>query len=149
MILTAKTPRFWSVTPAQMHWVGMNMRFAESKMAEAAVDPAANGKRCSMRSIRLQVRGGPRWSTRNIADGDVREALDLLTPSELYSGRGPAGIGKPAVTRVRWPARSRISAVSLRIRSAARAISRAWGTPKPTLSNSYRPELLNFGHSRL
>ncbi len=24
------------------------------------------------------------------------------------------------------------------------AISRAWGTPKPTLSNSYRPELLNL-----
>ena len=24
------------------------------------------------------------------------------------------------------------------------AISRAWGTPKPTLANSYRPELLNL-----
>ena len=40
MILTAKTPRFWSVTPAQMHWVGMNMRFAEGEIAEASLQPA-------------------------------------------------------------------------------------------------------------
>ncbi len=26
MILSAKTPRFWNVTPAQMHWVGLHMR---------------------------------------------------------------------------------------------------------------------------
>ena len=39
MMLAAKTPRFWSVTPVQMHWVGMNMRFTESQVAEASVNP--------------------------------------------------------------------------------------------------------------
>ena len=28
MILSAKIPRWWNVTPAQMHWVGLHMRYA-------------------------------------------------------------------------------------------------------------------------
>ena len=30
MILRAKVPRWWNVTPAQMHWVGLHMRQAET-----------------------------------------------------------------------------------------------------------------------
>ena len=30
MMLGARTPRFWSVTPAQVHWVGVHMRYAET-----------------------------------------------------------------------------------------------------------------------
>src|SRR5208337_4231192 len=40
MILSAKIPRWWNVTPAQMHWVGLHLRYARSLMAEAAIDPA-------------------------------------------------------------------------------------------------------------
>ncbi|MDP9170052.1 MAG: hypothetical protein M3N54_05515, partial [Acidobacteriota bacterium] len=77
MILTAKTPRFWNVTPAQMHWVGMNMRFAESKIAEAAVIPAE--REAVFRAI--DSAASP-WRAalviRGISGGNVREALDLL-----------------------------------------------------------------------
>ena len=44
MILTARTARFWTVTPAQMHWVGMHMRLAEELIAEATVEPAMRGE---------------------------------------------------------------------------------------------------------
>ena len=40
MMLTARASRFWTVTPAQMHWVGMHMRLAEELIAEAALEPA-------------------------------------------------------------------------------------------------------------
>jgi hypothetical protein len=40
MMLTARTSRFWAVTPVQMHWVGLHMRFAEELMADAALEPA-------------------------------------------------------------------------------------------------------------
>src|SRR5205085_6583901 len=43
MILSSKIPRWWNVTPAQMHWLGLHIRYAESLLAEAAVDPAVRG----------------------------------------------------------------------------------------------------------
>ena len=40
MILNAKIPRWWNVTPAQMHWVAMHVRYGETAVAEAALNPA-------------------------------------------------------------------------------------------------------------
>jgi hypothetical protein len=141
MILTAKTPRFWSVTPAQMHWVGMNMRFAESKVAEAAVVPAE--RESVFRAI--DSAASP-WRaalvTHSILSGNVRDALDLLTPSETYTIAGLLGTNpKDSGAATREIAHFRAQ-VADEVTPAA--ISRAWGTPKPTLSNSYRPELLNL-----
>ena len=45
LILTAKIPRWWNVTPGQMHWVGLHMRYAEALVAEAALDPEFAGTR--------------------------------------------------------------------------------------------------------
>ena len=41
MILSAKIPRWWDVTPSQMHWLGLHMRYAESLLADAAIDAPA------------------------------------------------------------------------------------------------------------
>ncbi|HVW84167.1 MAG TPA: hypothetical protein VHB50_05785, partial [Bryobacteraceae bacterium] len=140
MMLTAKTPRFWSVTPVQMHWVGMNMRFAEAEVAEAAADPE---KRENVFSA-IDSAANP-WRAalvrRAIASGDVRQAIQILTPSELYSmarrlsAQPNAG---PVATEIQHYGSLDAEQVS------PAEISRAWGTPKPTLANSYRPELLNL-----
>ncbi len=53
MMLTARASRFWTVTPAQMHWVGMHMRFAEELIAEAALEPAARDEVPRARSIKV------------------------------------------------------------------------------------------------
>ena len=45
MILSAKIPRWWNVTPAQMHWVGLHMRYGRELLAEAALDPRAARRR--------------------------------------------------------------------------------------------------------
>ena len=40
MILSAVCiPRWWDVTPLQLHWVGINMAYAETLLAESALDP--------------------------------------------------------------------------------------------------------------
>ena len=38
MILNAKIPRWWNVTPTQMHWLAMHVRYGESAVAEAALN---------------------------------------------------------------------------------------------------------------
>src|SRR5947199_3142436 len=38
MIVSAKIPRFWGVTPSQLHWVGLHLRYGRELLAEAALD---------------------------------------------------------------------------------------------------------------
>jgi hypothetical protein len=141
MILSAKAPRFWSVTPAQMHWVGLNMRYAETEVAEASAN--AGEREAVFRA--LDAAASP-WRAamvrRAILVGDVKGAIELLTPSELYSIArslgGRAGDVSPEGREIAHYASIASNEVS------PAEISRAWGTPKPTLANSYRSELLNL-----
>ena len=38
LLLTATVPRWWNVTPGQLHWVALHMDYAETLLAEAAVN---------------------------------------------------------------------------------------------------------------
>src|SRR4030095_846096 len=40
LILSAKVPRYWHVTPAQLHWVNLHMRQGETLVAEAGLNAA-------------------------------------------------------------------------------------------------------------
>ena len=69
-------------------------------------------------------------------------AVDLLTPSELYmigqnlsASEADADPGARELAHLRTAVPDQVS---------PEAISRAWGTSKPTLTSSYRPELLNL-----
>jgi hypothetical protein len=142
MMLSARASRFWTVTPAQMHWVGMHMRLTEELIADAAVEPA--GREALSKAV-FRVANPSRASLvmGYVAVGDVRAAIESLTPSEMYtiadgiarSKEAGAGPEAAEIAHLR-------SLVPEQVSEAA--ISRAWGTPKPTLANSYRPELLNL-----
>jgi hypothetical protein len=142
MILTARTARFWTVTPLQMHWVGMHMRRAEELLAEATLQPAA---RADLTQAVDRVASPSRSALvmRLVGSGDTRAAIAAMTPSEMYTLAAN-------YTRRNDPQGSPEAAEIAHFKSLApdqvsdQAISRAWGTPKPTLANSYRPELLNL-----
>jgi tetratricopeptide (TPR) repeat protein len=144
MMLAAKTPRFWGVSPVQMHWVGLNMRFAETEVAEAAVNPAERD--AVVNAINAAASPWRASLVRNaLTQGDVRGALDLLTPSEMYA-MARSLYGKTGAAAQESPAAKEIAhykTLSAELVSPSE-ISRAWGTPKPTLANSYRSELLNL-----
>lgn len=140
MILTATVPRFWSVTTAQMHWVGMHMRLGESRIAEAAAEP---GKREVVANAVRQAASPYRAALANqaMASGDPRLATEILTPSETFRVANILAAAKSDDPIAREIAHYR---ESMRDAMSDLSISRAWGTPKPTLANSYRPELLNL-----
>jgi len=140
MMLAAKAPRFWSVTPVQMHWVGMNMRFAESEVAEASANPAHRETVFhAVDSVSSPWRAA--LVRRAITAGDAHEAIGLLTPAEMYSIARTISAEPDAGPEAREIAHYRSFAAE---QVSAKEISKAWGTPKPTLSNSYSPELLNL-----
>ena len=139
MILSATAPRFWSVSPSQVHWVGMHMRNAESLLAEAAVDQNSRPRIFAA----INRAANPYRAAKVISEvsaGNVRTAIDNLTPSELYgiSNSLAANDDCPIAVEITHYRKLEPALVS------DEAISRAWGTPKPTLANSYAPELLNL-----
>jgi len=140
MILSAVIPRWWDVTPLQLHWVGVNMAYAETLLAESALSP----DRCAQVLAVLERYAPPariKKMERLLASGDVKTAVENIVPSEMY------------LLATEMSAVDRDSALAGNIRAlaaqapdqvSARAISHAFGTPKPTLANSYQPELLNL-----
>jgi len=118
------------------------MRAAEAMLAAAALDPS---RRDALSKVLFRVANPARAASvmSYVAGGDIPDAIDTLTPSEMYvvAGEMTAGSDKTA---------GPVTAEIIHVRSLAgeqvgdAAISRAWGTPKPTLANSYRPELLNL-----
>jgi hypothetical protein len=142
MILSAKIPRWWKVTPSQVHWVALHMRYAQGLLAEAALDPALRREVMDV----LAAQAVPARTAQIgalLEQGDVHTAVEKVTPSELFHvGREMAARqkGEPAVCL----AEMRRLAAEMPDEANYQAISRAFGTPKPTLANSYQPELLNL-----
>ena len=142
MILSAKVSRWWNVTPAQLQWVSLHLNQGESLVAEAALDEKRRSEVLSLLS-----RHAPPARVRRVldllTDGMVPDAIESVTPSELY------------MVASEWLAlhKDDSAGLSAEIRRLAAdapdqvtraAISRAFGTPKPTLTGSYHPELLSI-----
>jgi hypothetical protein len=140
MLLTSVLPRWWNVSPAQIHWVGLHLSYGESALAEAVLSP----------TVRTQVMAGlsPYLSPRRLSvvnaaldAADVQTARDNVMPSEMYllaRQLAATDTGNATAQEI-----GRLAAADPAATSPA-AISRAFGTPKPTLANSYQQELLNL-----
>jgi hypothetical protein len=74
-----------------------------------------------------------------IQQGEVKEALDSVTPSELVSLAREVGPRRDVKS---CPLVSAMRQVGEQVTYAT--ISEEFGTPKPTLASSYEPELLNL-----
>jgi hypothetical protein len=142
IMLSAKIPRWWTVTPTQVHWVGLHLRYGRELMAEAAFN--ADLRREVIAA--LGTMASPARTSdvdRLVARGEIKGAVERVTPSELFS------LARDLASKQNSPA-SPMAAELRRLTEASpkeisyAAISRAFGTPKPTLANSYEPELLNL-----
>jgi hypothetical protein len=125
-----------------LHWVALQMRYGESLLAASALDPALRREALGILSAQAAPARISKVGTLLDA-GDVQAALARVTPSELFvlasrMERNAQREPSPLLAEIR-----RMAAQSPQLINDA-AISAAFGTPKPTLANSYRPELLNL-----
>ncbi len=141
MILSAKIPRWWHVTSSQVHWVALHLRYGREVLAESAFDPDLRKDVVASLAMYAPPARVSRIS-HLLAEGDVKQALESITPSELF------GVARDVAGKRTGDS----SCVAAELRDLQEhspnvnyeAISRAFGTPKPTLANSYQPELLNL-----
>ncbi len=140
MILTAVVPRWWNVSPVQLHWVDVSMAYAQALLSHAAV----NTERRALVEAALARYASPGrlWKIDTLlAAGDVPHALENVLPSEMYQLAGdlsPADHDSPlaaALGRMQSEDGAKL---------APGVISRIFGSPKPTLANSFQPELLHL-----
>jgi hypothetical protein len=140
IVQSAKIQRFWRVSPAQMQFVALHLRMSESVLAESVLDPALRA-----RTVNLLANYAPPARANKVGEwlsqGDVRKALENVTPAELFvMAREMQGArlesGDPLAQEIRRIARANPNEANYE------AVSRSFGTPKPTLTNSYSPELL-------
>ncbi len=142
IVQSAKIQRFWKVSPVQMQWVALHLRFSELALAESALDESLRGRVTrvlAQYAAPARARQVGEW----LAEGRVKKALENVTPSELFllaremhGARADEGDGLAQEIR-------QIAKAAPGVASYA-AVSRAFGTSKPTLTNSYSPELLNI-----
>lgn len=142
MILMAKIPRWWDVTPVQMHWTALHLRFTESLVAEAAADPPRRAE--LLASLARQASPSRvRRVEAHLEAGDARAASDNITPSEAFLVAAEMMKAHGDDASVEGSEIRRLAQAYSREANYP-AISRAFGTPKPTLAASYSPELLNL-----
>jgi hypothetical protein len=142
MMLSAKTARWWNVTPSQMHWVGLHLRYGRELMAEAASDPQVRAQ--VVESLSSAASPARTAQIRELlAKGAAKEALERVTPSELFVLARDLMSKRTSDDSCLLPELRRLADASPKEINYA-AISRAFGSPKPTLANSYEPELLHL-----
>lgn len=143
MIVSAKVPRYWRVTPAQLHYTALHYRAGESLVAQAALDGALRE-----RVIQALLAYAPpaRVEAVNayLEAGRVGDALDLVTPSEAFNVAATLIAAGESETSAPQVAELKRMSMLRRADLTTQAISEAFGTPKPTLANSYQPQLLNL-----
>jgi len=140
MIVTAVVPRWWNVTPVQLHWVGLHMTYGQTLLAEAALNAETRGRVITLLDHYVHPARLKKIESL-LASGDAKSAADNVVPSEVYllAREMAAGDRESGVAAdIRRVAEENPEAVS------ATAISHAFGTPKPMLSNSFQPQLLNL-----
>ena len=142
LMLSAKVPRWWNVSSSEMHWVGLHLRYGGSLLAEAALDATLRSNVTEVLASQMEPARVYRI-TRLLESSDVQAALAEVTPSELFALAKDILSQRPEPRDVLADSIRRLAAEAPD-RVNYEAISRAFGTPKPTLTNSYGSELLNL-----
>jgi hypothetical protein len=143
MILSAKIPRWWTVSPAQIHWVGLHLQYGRELLAESALNADLRGDVLTALALHA-IPARTNQVRRLIEAGEVNEAVERVTPSEIFNiarelaPRRDADTTNCVLAELRQLGQTDAKDVNYG------AISRAFGTPKPTLANSYEPELLGL-----
>ncbi len=139
MIADVTVNRWKSVRPEQVRWVALHIARGRILLAEAALDPAAQGPILDSYRRFADPAQVERLQDR-LRAGEFEAAASAVPPSVLF-----ALASDPALKNVAPDVTSHeIDNMAARNDPAlsAAAISRCFGTPKPTLTHSYQPGLL-------
>ena len=142
VLLGATTPRWWDVSSNEVHLVALHLRLGRALMAESVSDEALRERVFALLTPRVEP--ARRWNaTQHLAAGQVDRALEEIAPAELFelarralADSAFSGHGEPFASS----ARALLEDDDIDYQT----IAARFGQPHPTLSTSYRSELLGL-----
>jgi hypothetical protein len=141
MIADVTINRWRNVKPEQLRWVALHVQRGKNLIAAAALDPSVLAPVMEAYK-RYSMPGRVEWLEDHLQPDKFQNAIAEVPTSVLYS------LGEdPALANISPDAASRqITALQEQKASsvAPEAISRVFGTPKPTLTHSFTPGLLKL-----
>nr|MDQ2710946.1 hypothetical protein [Acidobacteriota bacterium] len=139
MIVDVTVNRWRNVTPEQLRWVNLHLQRGRDLLVAAALDPPVEAQVFdSMR--RFEAPGRVESTADKLHGANFEEAISQVPTSILYAIADDPTL-KSVVPDVASDEIARLTAEK-NPALAQEAISRVFGTPKPTLTHSYRPGLL-------
>ncbi len=141
MIAGLTINRWRDVSAEQLRWIALNVERGKMLLAEAALNSELQPR--VLDSLhRYLAPGRVEWIASNLQPADFAHALPQIPPATLY-----AIAVDPALSDVALDSFSvELARITARHdqQLAPEAISRAFGTPKPTLTHSFLPAVLNL-----
>jgi hypothetical protein len=139
MIAGVTLNRWRNVTPEQLRWVSLHLQRGRVLLATAALDPSTKPK--VMNSVRRYLPPSRvEWMEGRLGENGFATMAEQVPPSVLVA------ISQDPELKNTAPDVTSLAIAELESRNdpnlSAAAIANAFGTPKPTLTHSYRPGLL-------
>jgi hypothetical protein len=139
MIVGVTVNRWRGITPEQLRWVSLHVARGRALLAASALDPAL-APRVMDCLLRYLPPARVEWIDDNLRDSTFENIALQVPTSVLYSLAADPAL-RDASPDINSTEISTLEA-SHNPELAPAAIARAFGTPKPTLTHSYRPGLL-------
>ncbi len=145
LLVSATLPRWWSVSPTELHAVALYQQSGEELMAASVKDPQLRAKVISILSDRMAPQRLERAEEALQSDEALTAMLSRILPADnLYLAAefrsrypGDAASSGPAGQQLETLSHQHPTDISL-VR-----ISKDFGVPHPTLARTYGRELLN------
>jgi hypothetical protein len=144
LLVSATLPRWWNVTPNELHAVSLYQRFGEDLVTAASTDEELRGKVIGILSERL-----PRQRLgqleRALASGNAAVSLTRVTPADTFHLAAEFRHDFPQETASLGAAGGELDKLNQQYPAEVnlQRISRDFGTPHPVMAQNYACELLN------
>ncbi len=146
MLMGATLPRWWDITPADLHYAALHLRLARAILAQGALDEGVSERALALLGDRIEPSRG--WKIReHFRLGRVRQGIEVATPSELFALAHSLRTVEPElVAEIGQPFAARIAEFEQEDpgRFSRERSSRQFGMPHPRLAHTYQLELLNL-----
>jgi hypothetical protein len=141
MIASITLTRWRNITPEQIRWVALHLERGRTLLAAASLDPTFRPRVLESFS-HFATPERVEWLADRLAEGNFARIEAGIAPAALYQLAEDPALASlsrdvPSVEIAAMAAENRADL-------SPAAIAAAFGTPKPILLHSYRPQLLNL-----
>lgn len=145
LLVAATLPRWWNVSPNELHVAALYQKTGEELLEASAMDPELRAKVISILSQRMTSVRLEQISTTLQSNSDVRELVSGTPPADLFFLAFEYQEKYPALTEQPGPAARELSALCSKVPadSSWQRLSADFGVPHPSFMITNSSALLN------